>query len=83
MTFDLNRLFSFADARVRERGVRWLSAASPAYLLAYIPQLVEALRFEAYENSALSRYLLQQSTRHRSFAFELYWRDSHSTAILI
>uniref|UniRef100_A0A915D232 Uncharacterized protein n=1 Tax=Ditylenchus dipsaci TaxID=166011 RepID=A0A915D232_9BILA len=42
-----------------------------------LTQFVEALRYETFENSALAVFLLEQSTRDRRFAFELYWQLQH------
>lgn len=63
----------FADQRVRTKAIEWIARGTTAQLLNFIPQLLEALRFEHYEDSATAKFLLSQSTKNRSFAFELYW----------
>jgi phosphatidylinositol-4-phosphate 3-kinase len=63
----------FSDQRVREKAIEWIGNGTTAQLLNFLPQLLEALRFEHYEDSATAKFLLLQSTKNRSFAFELYW----------
>lgn len=65
--------FSFPDQKVRSQAVEWISKASPAFIIGFTNQLVEALRFETYEDSRLALFLLQRCLVDRTFAFELYW----------
>ncbi|VDM25693.1 unnamed protein product [Toxocara canis] len=65
---------NFPDVVVRERAITWLKGASSAFLFSFLPQLVEALRFEMFENSSLAAYLLHLSAEDRRFAFEIYWQ---------
>lgn len=64
----------FPDLIVREKAISWLKSASSDFLFNFLPQLVEALRFESFENSALAAYLMSLSAGDRRFAFELYWQ---------
>uniref|UniRef100_A0A914GS26 Phosphatidylinositol-4-phosphate 3-kinase n=1 Tax=Globodera rostochiensis TaxID=31243 RepID=A0A914GS26_GLORO len=65
----------FQDRVLRECAVRrWLTQASSVFLFDIIVQLVEALRYETFENSALALFLLEQCARDRRYAFELYWQ---------
>jgi phosphatidylinositol-4-phosphate 3-kinase len=63
----------FSDQRVRAKALEWIGKGTSAQLLNFIPQLLEALRYEQYENSATAEFLLLQATKNRSFAFEFYW----------
>uniref|UniRef100_F1KQX4 Phosphatidylinositol-4-phosphate 3-kinase C2 domain-containing subunit alpha n=2 Tax=Ascaris TaxID=6251 RepID=F1KQX4_ASCSU len=65
---------NFPDVVVREKAITWLKGASSAFLFSFLPQLVEALRFEMFENSSLAAYLLHLSAEDRRFAFEIYWQ---------
>lgn len=42
-----------------------------------IPQFLEALRFEIFEDSDLTKFLLERATKDRRFATTLYWELSH------
>ncbi|VDM96038.1 unnamed protein product [Thelazia callipaeda] len=64
----------FPDFTVRSKAISWLRSASSDFLFNFLPQLTEALRFEAFENSSLAVYLLTLSAGDRRFAFELYWQ---------
>ncbi|KAH7732178.1 phosphatidylinositol 3-and 4-kinase [Aphelenchoides avenae] len=67
----------FPDEYVRKKALKYLRKASTEFLFNILPQFAEALRYEAFENSALARFLLEQSTKDRRFAFELYWQLRH------
>ncbi|KAI6235075.1 Phosphatidylinositol-4-phosphate 3-kinase [Aphelenchoides besseyi] len=64
----------FPDSHLRSKAVDWLSQGSSAFLRNHVPELIEALRFELYENSALAKFLLCQCTKERTFAFDVYWQ---------
>ncbi len=66
--------YRFPDKTVRAKAVEWISEAPIDDLLNYLPQLVEALRFELFEDSALASCLLHLSVMNRRLAFELYWQ---------
>ncbi|VDK58696.1 unnamed protein product [Anisakis simplex] len=65
---------NFPDMIIRERAITWLKGASSAFIFNFLPQLVEALRFETFENSSLAAYLLHLCAQDRRFAFEIYWQ---------
>lgn len=64
----------FPDLIIREKAISWLKNASSDFLFNFLPELVEALRFESFENSTLASYLMSLSAGDRRFAFELYWQ---------
>lgn len=66
-------IFSFQDRYVREYAIKFIKQASSEFLFNLITQLVEALRFETFENSSLALFLLEHSTKDRRFALELFW----------
>uniref|UniRef100_A0A7E4W115 Phosphatidylinositol-4-phosphate 3-kinase n=1 Tax=Panagrellus redivivus TaxID=6233 RepID=A0A7E4W115_PANRE len=63
----------FQDKRVRSRAVQIIRNGSSAFIMSLQAQLVEALRFEVFEDSDLAEFLLEQSTKDRRFAIGLYW----------
>ncbi|TMS36679.1 hypothetical protein L596_003781 [Steinernema carpocapsae] len=64
----------FPDMTVRRKAVDWLRHSSSEFLFNFLPQLIEALRFEPWECSALAIFLLDISVRDNRFAFEIYWQ---------
>jgi hypothetical protein len=42
-------------------------------LILYLPQLLQALKYEHTNNSALAKMLLQSAAENVSFAHRLYW----------
>ncbi|GMT35407.1 hypothetical protein PFISCL1PPCAC_26704, partial [Pristionchus fissidentatus] len=67
----------FPDERVRARSIEWIDEASQKssdFIFSYLPQLVEALRFEVHEDSELARFLIALSYRDGKYAFEIYWQ---------
>ena len=68
----------FQDSVVRRHAVDYIrraasTTASSNFLFNFLPQLVEALRYEPYEHSPLAVLLLELSSRERRFAMEVYW----------
>lgn len=66
----------FQDRVVREHAVQCIRRAAPTstdFLFNFLPQLVEALRYEPYENSPLAVLILELASRERRFAMEIYW----------
>jgi phosphatidylinositol-4-phosphate 3-kinase len=45
----------FPDQMVRETAVKWMECFSDDELCDYLPQLVQALKYESYHNSPLAR----------------------------
>ncbi|KAM3726746.1 Phosphatidylinositol 3-kinase piki-1 [Dirofilaria immitis] len=64
----------FPDLTIRSKAILWLKNASSDFLFNFLPELVEALRFETFEDSSLAVYLLTLCAGDRRFAFELYWQ---------
>ncbi|KAI6177250.1 Phosphatidylinositol 3-and 4-kinase [Aphelenchoides bicaudatus] len=64
----------FSDQRVRAKALEWIGKGTSAQLINFIPQILEALRYEQYEDSAIAKFLLHQACKNRSYAFELYWQ---------
>ncbi|EHB10535.1 Phosphatidylinositol-4-phosphate 3-kinase C2 domain-containing beta polypeptide [Heterocephalus glaber] len=51
----------FPDQEVRRMAVQWIGSLSDAELLDYLPQLVQALKYECYLDSPLVRFLLKRA----------------------
>jgi len=51
----------FGDERIRLFAVTKLSYLNDTYLSLYIPQLVQALKYEVHHKSALGEFLLERS----------------------
>jgi hypothetical protein len=51
----------FGDERIRLFAVTKLSYLNDTYLSLYIPQLVQALKYEIHHKSPLSEFLLERS----------------------
>lgn len=70
----------FPDAKVRSKSIHYICQQTDSeFVCQFIVQFVEALRYEIYEQSELALFLLQQSTKNRRFAFELYWQLNQRT----
>ncbi|MBW01445.1 Phosphatidylinositol 4-phosphate 3-kinase C2 domain-containing subunit beta, partial [Eschrichtius robustus] len=52
---------TFPDQEVRRMAVQWIGSLSDAELLDYLPQLVQALKYECYLDSPLVRFLLKRA----------------------
>ncbi|RMB99230.1 hypothetical protein DUI87_23963 [Hirundo rustica rustica] len=52
---------TFPDQEVRRTAVRWIDSISDAELLDYLPQLVQALKYECYLDSPLVRFLMKRA----------------------
>ncbi|XP_067655094.1 phosphatidylinositol 4-phosphate 3-kinase C2 domain-containing subunit alpha-like [Haliotis asinina] len=63
----------FPDLRVREFSVDSLSRIPTDNLIDFLPQLIQALKFESYHNSSLARLLLEQSCKSIRFAHQFFW----------
>uniref|UniRef100_A0A670HUM1 Phosphatidylinositol-4-phosphate 3-kinase catalytic subunit type 2 alpha n=1 Tax=Podarcis muralis TaxID=64176 RepID=A0A670HUM1_PODMU len=66
-------LCSFADQEVRTRAVQWIEAISDDELADFLPQFVQALKFETYLDNALVRFLLARALGNIRIAHYLYW----------
>ncbi|TRY58286.1 hypothetical protein DNTS_031053 [Danionella cerebrum] len=63
----------FADTEVRAVAVSWIKSSSDDELADYLPQLVQALKFECHLNNALVRFLLSRALGNVNIAHYLYW----------
>ena len=66
-------LHSYPDVIVRKKAVQWISSIGHDGLCDFLPQLVQALRFEPYLDSPLIWYFLQTSLQSVRVAHQLYW----------
>ncbi|XP_074597664.1 phosphatidylinositol-4-phosphate 3-kinase catalytic subunit Pi3K68D [Brevipalpus obovatus] len=63
----------FPDKVVRSTAVQWISRASDDDICDYLPQLIQALRFEPYLDSPLIWFLLEKAYSNVRIAHNLYW----------
>lgn len=64
---------SFADGFVRAQAVKWIQVLSNDELVNYLPQLVEAVKYETWDTSPLARFLLQRCLESVHVAQSLHW----------
>ncbi|XP_069062280.1 phosphatidylinositol 4,5-bisphosphate 3-kinase catalytic subunit gamma isoform-like isoform X1 [Pleurodeles waltl] len=64
---------NFADKNVRSMSVKRLELLSTEELLRYLLQLVQALKFEAYHDSALARFLIRRALRSKRLGHYFFW----------
>uniref|UniRef100_A0A3Q3JPG7 Phosphatidylinositol 4-phosphate 3-kinase C2 domain-containing subunit alpha n=1 Tax=Monopterus albus TaxID=43700 RepID=A0A3Q3JPG7_MONAL len=63
----------FADREVRGVAVSWIEKSSDDELAGYLPQLVQALKFECHLKNALVMFLLSRAQGNINIAHYLYW----------
>uniref|UniRef100_A0A8C0AUL4 Phosphatidylinositol 4-phosphate 3-kinase C2 domain-containing subunit alpha n=1 Tax=Buteo japonicus TaxID=224669 RepID=A0A8C0AUL4_9AVES len=63
----------FADQEVRNIAVNWIETLSDDELTDFLPQFVQALKYETYLDSALVRFLLARALGSIRIAHYLYW----------
>uniref|UniRef100_A0A671YC12 Phosphatidylinositol 4-phosphate 3-kinase C2 domain-containing subunit alpha n=1 Tax=Sparus aurata TaxID=8175 RepID=A0A671YC12_SPAAU len=63
----------FADTEVRNVAVGWIEKSSDDELADYLPQLVQALKFECHLKNALVMFLLSRAQGNINIAHYLYW----------
>ncbi|XP_077994374.1 phosphatidylinositol 4-phosphate 3-kinase C2 domain-containing subunit beta-like [Glandiceps talaboti] len=63
----------FADGQVSAMAVKWIRSLADDELCDYLPQLVQALKYENYHDSALARFLLERALTSVRIAHFLYW----------
>jgi phosphatidylinositol-4-phosphate 3-kinase len=63
----------FPDLFVRHQAVKWISKMNEDELTDYLPQLLQALKFDCYESSPLACFLLGRSLDSPRVAHYLYW----------
>ncbi|XP_015207863.1 phosphatidylinositol 4,5-bisphosphate 3-kinase catalytic subunit gamma isoform isoform X2 [Lepisosteus oculatus] len=64
---------NFSDANVRTMAVRKLETLGDDDVLRYLLQLVQAVKFEPYHDSALARFLLKRALRSKRIGHFLFW----------
>lgn len=64
---------SFPDIRVRATAVEWLEALVDDELCDYLPQLVQALKYEIYHDSPLIRFLVCRALGSVRVMHYLFW----------
>uniref|UniRef100_A0A7N8Y748 Phosphatidylinositol 4-phosphate 3-kinase C2 domain-containing subunit alpha n=1 Tax=Mastacembelus armatus TaxID=205130 RepID=A0A7N8Y748_9TELE len=63
----------FADTEVRSVAVSWIEKSSDDELAGYLPQLVQALKFECHLKNALVVFMLSRAQGNINIAHYLYW----------
>ncbi|XP_047438276.1 phosphatidylinositol 4-phosphate 3-kinase C2 domain-containing subunit beta [Mugil cephalus] len=63
----------FPDQELRRTAVQWMDAISDPELLDFLPQLVQALKYECYLDSSLVRFLLRRTITDVRIAHYLFW----------
>uniref|UniRef100_A0A1A8JDT7 Phosphatidylinositol 4,5-bisphosphate 3-kinase catalytic subunit gamma isoform n=1 Tax=Nothobranchius kuhntae TaxID=321403 RepID=A0A1A8JDT7_NOTKU len=63
----------YSDAQVRSIAVRKLETLEDDDVLRYLLQLVQAVKFEPYHDSALVRFLLKRALRSKRIGHFLFW----------
>ncbi|XP_043572378.1 phosphatidylinositol 4-phosphate 3-kinase C2 domain-containing subunit beta [Chiloscyllium plagiosum] len=77
---------TFPDQELRRTAVHWMETMSTSELVDFLPQLVQALKFECYLDSPLVRFLLRRAICDVKIAHYFYWllkdalNDSHFSA---
>ncbi|KAG7281591.1 hypothetical protein CRUP_010066 [Coryphaenoides rupestris] len=64
---------SFPDQELRRTAVQWMDSISDPELLDFLPQLVQALKYECYLDSSLVRFLLRRAVGDVRIAHYLFW----------
>ena len=68
----------YPDMEVRAQAVRWISPMPNDQLVDFLPQLLQALKHDTYEASAMASFLLCRSLESPRIAHHLYWLLVHS-----
>ncbi|KAI5620325.1 phosphatidylinositol 4-phosphate 3-kinase C2 domain-containing subunit alpha isoform X2, partial [Silurus asotus] len=73
----------FADTEVRHMAVSWIEMCSDDELTDYLPQLVQALKYERHLKNSLVMFLLSRAQGNVNVAHQLYWllRDAIQEAV--
>ncbi|XP_067913537.1 phosphatidylinositol 4-phosphate 3-kinase C2 domain-containing subunit beta isoform X2 [Heterodontus francisci] len=77
---------TFPDQELRHTAVQWMETMSTSELVDFLPQLVQALKFECYLDSPLVRFLMRRAICDVKIAHYFYWllkdalNDSHFSA---
>ncbi|KAI6649894.1 Phosphatidylinositol 4,5-bisphosphate 3-kinase catalytic subunit gamma isoform-like [Oopsacas minuta] len=65
--------YTFADAKVRNLGAKYLESMKNGDLILYLPQLVQVLKFECFHDNPLSQLLLDRALSCRVFGHYYFW----------
>uniref|UniRef100_A0A452HT92 Phosphatidylinositol 4-phosphate 3-kinase C2 domain-containing subunit alpha n=1 Tax=Gopherus agassizii TaxID=38772 RepID=A0A452HT92_9SAUR len=63
----------FADQEVRTTAVNWIEAMSDDELTDFLPQFVQALKYETYLDNSLVRFILARALGNIQIAHCVYW----------
>lgn len=63
----------FPDMFVRAQAVKWISKMTEDQLIDFLPQLMQALKFDCFDSSPLACFLLGRSLESPRVAHYLYW----------
>ncbi|UYV78900.1 PIK3C2A [Cordylochernes scorpioides] len=63
----------FPDIEVRKTAIMWMKSISSDELGNFLPQMVQVLRYEAWDDSSLAWFLLEKSLMNIRIAHQLYW----------
>uniref|UniRef100_A0A3Q3KKT9 Uncharacterized protein n=1 Tax=Monopterus albus TaxID=43700 RepID=A0A3Q3KKT9_MONAL len=63
----------FPDQELRRTAVQWMESISDSELVDFLPQLVQALKYECYLDSSLVRFLLRRAIGDIHIAHYLFW----------
>uniref|UniRef100_A0A8C8SM83 Phosphatidylinositol-4-phosphate 3-kinase catalytic subunit type 2 alpha n=1 Tax=Pelusios castaneus TaxID=367368 RepID=A0A8C8SM83_9SAUR len=63
----------FADQQVRTTAVNWIEAISDDELTDFLPQFVQALKYETYLDNSLVRFILARALGNIRIAHCIYW----------
>ncbi len=64
---------SYPDIEVRKTAVSWMESFSHDEVVDYLPQLIQALKNETFETSALAEFLLKRALLSPRVAHYLFW----------
>uniref|UniRef100_A0A8C3Y9L0 Phosphatidylinositol-4-phosphate 3-kinase catalytic subunit type 2 beta n=1 Tax=Catharus ustulatus TaxID=91951 RepID=A0A8C3Y9L0_CATUS len=64
---------TFPDQEVRRTAVQWIDSISDTELLDYLPQLVQALKYECYLDSPLVRFLMKRAICDLKVTHYFFW----------
>lgn len=65
--------YSFPDVEVRKTAVKWMESFSDDEVVDFLPQLIQALKHETFETSALAQFLLKRALSSPRVAHFLFW----------
>lgn len=63
----------FADSVVRARAIEWIRGLGSDELISFLPQLVQAVKHEAWDISPTAELLLERALTSPRLAHHLYW----------